>query len=99
MRLAAGEKVTLDGRLDEPFWTRATPAAKFMQIDPANGTDASEPTEVRVAFDRDSLYLGVTCYDSEPTRWLGYETRRDQFLGSDDRFMWTIDTLLDTRSG
>jgi hypothetical protein len=99
LRLAEGERLTLDGRLDEAFWTRATPANNFIQIDPANGSPATEPTEVRIAFDGDSLYIGVTCFDSEPTRWLGYETRRDQFLGSDDRFMWTIDTFLDTRSG
>ena len=98
-RMLVEERITLDGRLDEPVWTRAIPAANFMQIDPDNGLPASEPTEVRIAFDGNALYLGVTCFDSEPDRWLGYETRRDQFLASDDRFMWTIDTFLDTRSG
>jgi hypothetical protein len=98
-RLRTEERITLDGRLDEEVWTRAVPAANFIQIDPSNGVAATEPTEVRIAFDGNSLYMGVTCYDSEPNRWLGYETRRDQFLGSDDRFMWTIDTFLDTRSG
>jgi hypothetical protein len=93
------ERITLDGRLDEPVWMRATPAAVFVQIDPDNGVPATEPTEVRIAFDGNALYIGVTCFDSEPDRWLGYETRRDQFLSSDDRFMWTIDTFLDARSG
>jgi hypothetical protein len=98
-RLADGERIALDGRLDEGVWRRAVPAADFIQIDPNNGKPATEPTEVRIAFDRESLYIGVTCFDSEPDRWLGYETRRDQFLASDDRFMWTIDTFLDARSG
>ena len=43
--------------------------------------------------------MGVTCFDSEPDKWLGYQRRRDEFLPSDDRFMWTIDTFLDARSG
>lgn len=90
-----GERIVLDGRLDEPVWMRAVPAADFIQIDPNNGRPATEPTEVRIVFDRDGLYLGVTAYDSEPDRWLGYQRRRDEFLGSDDRFMWTIDTFLD----
>ena len=60
---------------------------------------ATEPTEVRIAFDQDTFYMGVTAYDSEPDKWLGYERRRDQFLPADDRFMWTIDTFLDARSG
>ena len=43
--------------------------------------------------------MGVTAFDSEPDRWLGYQRRRDEGLPSDDRFMWTIDTFLDERSG
>ena len=43
--------------------------------------------------------MGVTAYDSEPDKWLGFQRRRDEFLGSDDRFMWRIDTFLDERSG
>ena len=99
VRLSESQVVTLDGRLDEEFWSSVTPAADFIQIDPANGRPATEPTEVRVAFSRDNLYLGVLCYDSEPDKWLGYQRRRDEFLSSDDRFMWTIDTFLDARSG
>jgi len=43
--------------------------------------------------------MGVTAFDSEPDRWIGYQRRRDEGLGSDDRFMWTIDTFLDGRTG
>ncbi|MBI2185636.1 MAG: carbohydrate binding family 9 domain-containing protein [Acidobacteria bacterium] len=99
VRLADGESIALDGRLDEPFWSRAVPAADFMQIDPANGTPATERTEVRIVFNRDALYLGVTCFDSEPDRWFGWQLRRDERLFSDDGFMWTIDTFLDGRTG
>jgi hypothetical protein len=99
MRLADGESITMDGRLDEPVWKRAVPADGFVQIDPANGTPPTELTEVRIAFDGDAIYMGVTCYDSDPDGWLGFQRRRDEFLGSDDRFMWTIDTFLDARSG
>jgi len=99
MRLADGETITMDGRLDEPVWRRAVPAAGFVMIDPINGGRPTEPTEVRIAFDSDAIYMGVTCFDSDPDGWLGFQRRRDEFLGSDDRFMWTIDTFLDARSG
>ncbi|HEY5618059.1 MAG TPA: carbohydrate binding family 9 domain-containing protein [Vicinamibacterales bacterium] len=99
VRLLGSEAITLDGRLDEPFWSRAVPAADFIQVDPANGTPATEGTAVRIAFDRDTLYLGVTCFDSEPHRWIGWQLRRDERLFSDDSFMWTIDTFLDGRTG
>ncbi|MBI4885478.1 MAG: carbohydrate binding family 9 domain-containing protein [Acidobacteria bacterium] len=99
LRLADGEAMTLDGRLDEPFWSRAVPAKDFIQRDPQNGRPATEPTEVRIAYDRESLYLGVTCFDSEPDKWLGYQRRRDENANSDDEFSWTIDTFLDGRTG
>jgi hypothetical protein len=98
-RLADAEQITLDGRLDEPVWSRALPAKDFIQIDPRNGEPATEPTEVRIAFSANAFYMGVTCFDSDPNGWLGYQRRRDEFLGSDDRFMWRIDTFLDERSG
>ena len=98
-RLADDERITLDGRLDEAIWLRAAPAKDFIQIDPRNGEPATEPTEVRIVFSRDAIYLGVTAFDSEPDKWLGFQRRRDEFLGSDDRFMWRIDTFLDERSG
>ena len=94
-----GTSIAVDGRLDEEVWARATPAADFIQVDPDNGQPATEPTEVRIVYSSDALYIGVTCYDSEPDKWLGFERRRDQFLAADDRFMWTIDTYLDARSG
>jgi hypothetical protein len=99
LRMAEGESVMLDGRLDEPVWSRAVPAANFIQQDPQNGRPATEPTEVRIAFDDDTLYMGVTAYDSEPDGWIAWQRRRDEGLGSDDRFMWVIDTFLDGRSG
>ncbi|MBF8301379.1 MAG: hypothetical protein HW394_1749, partial [Acidobacteria bacterium] len=99
VRLHEDESITLDGRLEEPSWSRAVPAADFTQIDPANGRPATERTEVRIAFSREALYLGVTCFDSEPDRWLGWQLRRDERLFSDDGFMWTIDTFLDGRTG
>jgi hypothetical protein len=99
LRLAESETVMLDGRLDEEFWSRAIPAASFIQQDPQNGRPATEPTEVRIVFDGDALYIGVTAYDSEPDRWIAWQRRRDEGLGSDDRFMWVIDTFLDGRSG
>jgi hypothetical protein len=98
-RLQDGEKIEIDGRLDEAVWKQAVPAADFIQVDPLNGTPATEPTEVRIVFTKDAIYMGVTCFDSEPDKWLGFQRRRDEFLPADDRFMWTIDTFLDERSG
>ena len=98
-RMADGETIELDGRLDEAVWASAIPATNFIQVDPANGEPATEQTEVRIAFDSDTFYMGVTAHDSEPDKLLGFQRRRDEGLGSDDRFMWIIDTFLDGRTG
>jgi hypothetical protein len=99
VRLQPEERIVLDGRLDEEVWSRAVPARDFIQQDPDNGKPATEPTEVRILFTSTALYMGVTAYDSEPDEWLGYHRRRDDFLQSDDRFMWNIDTFNNQQTG
>jgi hypothetical protein len=99
IRLQPDDRIVLDGRLDEEVWSRAVPASDFVQQDPDNGQPATEPTEVRFLFTSTALYMGVTAYDSEPSEWLGYHRRRDDFLQSDDRFMWNIDTFNNQQTG
>ena len=99
VRLSAEESIVVDGRLDDAVWARATPATDFIQLDPLNGSPATERTEVRIVYDGTSLYMGVTCFDSEPTRMLRFQRRRDEGLPSDDRFMWVIDPFLTGQNG
>jgi hypothetical protein len=99
VRLAEGEAIALDGRLDEPAWQRAIPASDFKQQIPQNGAPPTERTEVRFLYTRDALYMGVTCFDDEPDKLLGNTMKRDEGLGADDRFIWIFDTFLDARNG
>jgi hypothetical protein len=98
-RLNDDERVVLDGRLDEPAWQRATSAGEFIMQDPVLGGTPTERTDVRVVFNKDHLYIGVVCYDSEPDKLLGNTRKRDEFLSADDRFMWTMDTFLNQQTG
>jgi Domain of unknown function (DUF5916) len=99
LRLEKDETISIDGRLNESVWQRAMPASDFVQQEPANGAAATERTEVRFVFSRTSLYMGVTCFDSEPHKLLGNTMQRDSVLTSGDRFMWSFDPYLDGRSG
>src|SRR5262245_65022555 len=63
MQMGSEDRVTLDGVLNEPVWGQAVPAADFRQQDPQNGAPATEPTEVRIVYSRDAVYMGVTCFD------------------------------------
>jgi len=40
--------ITIDGRIDEAAWAKATPITDFRQSQPNEGARASMPTEVRV---------------------------------------------------
>ena len=99
LRLDEAERIVLDGVLDEEVWQRAQPAADFLQQDPDNGQPATERTEVRIVYNRQRMYLGVICFDSEPDKLIGFQRRRDEGLGSDDRFQWTMDPFLSGREG
>ncbi len=96
--VAAEVMIQLDGRLDEPLWQNATAISDFTQQEPVEGGEPSERTEIRVVFDEDHLYIGAILYD-DPAGILAYQRQRDASLGTDDRFMWILDTFLDGRTG
>jgi hypothetical protein len=97
-RLHADERIALDGVLDEPVWARAVPATEFRQQEPIEGAAPSERTEVRVVFSANNLYIGAQLFDRDPSGIKGFQRRRDAGLGSDDRFMWILDTFRDGRT-
>ncbi len=93
------EAITLDGRLDESVWQQAVPATDFFQKLPDNGAPSTERTEVRFLYDDDNLYIGVTCYDSEPSRLLIRDLREDFTFNASDLAQIFLDSLHDGRSG
>ena len=99
LALGPQEGIVINGRLTEPAWDRAEPAGEFVQQEPAEGGAPTERTEVYVLYSRDALYIGAVLHDSDPDGILGHQKQRDQGLGSDDRFMWILDTFLDGRTG
>jgi Domain of unknown function (DUF5916)/Carbohydrate family 9 binding domain-like len=93
------EPPTIDGVLDEPLWQRAEPATGFVQADPLEGEPATEQTEVRVAFDRNYLYIAARCLDSDPSGVIVNEIRKDFVPREQDAFEVLLDTFLDRRNG
>jgi hypothetical protein len=99
MRIPDGQTVRIDGALDDAAWSLAAVAGGFRQRDPDNGAAATERSEIRVLYDRDALVIGAMLFDSEPDRVLGNQMQRDQSFSADDRFIVTLDTFMDGRSG
>ena len=92
------EKITLDGRLDEPAWKLAVPVTDFIQRIPRTGELSDERTEVRVLYDDDNLYVGVTAFDSHPALVVK-ELKKDFDINGTDLIQVIIDSLHDGRSG
>src|ERR1051325_5561818 len=90
--------VTLDGRLDEPFWATADSIDDFRQREPREGAPATERTVVKVAHDAEALYIAVRCDDSNMRGARASQLRRDADLSSDDNVQLLIDSYDDRRS-
>src|SRR5262245_61209820 len=61
-----GPPPSIDGRLDDPAWSSAPVATDFIQLQPQPGAIARWPTEVRIAYDDEMLYVGARLYDAHP---------------------------------
>ena len=75
--------ITIDGRLNEEAWLHATPATGFLQKDPDEGKDATERTEVRIAYDDRAIYVGARMFDRTPATVGRRLSRRDADADAD----------------
>ena len=99
MAVETAAPIVVDGALDEQVWRAAEPAADFVQAEPHEGEPATETTEVRVAFDRDALYIGVVCRDGASQSAIVNDIRKDFTAGEQDSFEMILDTFGDRRNG
>jgi len=89
----------LDGSLDDPLWQSAKPVTEFRQQEPSEGQPATEKTEVRIVYTRHAVYFGIHCYDSDPSKIVATQLRRDVSQDLDDHFEILIDSNHDRRGG
>ena len=87
--------IVIDGSLDEAPWRRSPKIGELVQRIPRAGARPTERTEVTLLHDKDNLYIGVMCYDSEPDRVLASQMARDAMLNPDDRLSIILDTFRD----
>src|SRR5260221_6939529 len=87
----------LDGSLGDPLWQSAKPVTEIRQREPNEGERSTETTEVRILYTRHAVYFGIHCYDSEPSRIVATELRRDVTQDLDDHFEILIDSNHDRR--
>ncbi|HWP83478.1 MAG TPA: DUF5916 domain-containing protein [Bacteroidota bacterium] len=90
----------LDGDvLNDPAYTGTQVLDGFWQTTPDEGKPSSERTEVRVVYTRDTLYVGVVCYERDTRNIIAGEGKRDSPLDESDSFQMVFDTYRDRQNG
>ncbi|MDX1479975.1 MAG: carbohydrate binding family 9 domain-containing protein, partial [Saprospiraceae bacterium] len=58
------QPIKIDGVLDEMAWRNAQVATDFTQLEPNPGAPPTHPTEVRIVYNDQAIYIGAKLYDN-----------------------------------
>ncbi len=92
------EAPRVDGHLDDAVWQDIPPITDFIQVWPEDGSTATEPSEVRIAYDRDYLYFAFRFYDANPELIRAKNLERGGRNDRDDHAYIGLDTFGDKRN-
>ena len=95
---ASAEGPTIDGRVNETIWQSVPPYSTFTQQDPNEGAPATEKTEVRVIVGNGNIYIGIIAFDSDPSKIIVSQARRDASLNDTDSIVMVFDTFNDRQN-
>ncbi len=92
------EPIKLDGKLNEQCWQKAMKVSNFRQREMHEGQPPTEKTQVAVLYSKNTLYIGVWCYDSQPDKIIAQKMERDFVWNTDDNFKVIISPYNDSRN-
>jgi hypothetical protein len=92
-KLAPGESIVLDGRLNDPVWSRAAAMDLAWQYLPVAHKLAPAHTTVQAAIGRDAIYFAIRAWDPEPALLRAPLVRRDHVLWDQDFVSIYLDSL------
>ncbi len=91
-------KIQIDGAMNEAAWQSAQAITDFVQGDPVEGAAAEQPTQVRVMFDDQAIYVGARLTENSGFPIARQLVRRDE-TGQADYFEVSFDPNRDRRTG
>ena len=90
----------LDGEvISDAAWGTVSSVGQFLQSTPDEGRPATQRTEVRIGFTEDTIFVGVICYDSDPSSIIISDSSRDSNMNDADSFQMVFDTFSDRQNG
>ena len=97
-RLPDAVEVVIDGHLDEAAWRELPAHDYFRTVSPTTLAPASLPTQVRLFYTSEGLYLGAAM-TQDPATLVERLSSRDQGHLARDYFSFTLDTSGEGRYG
>lgn len=93
------ETFTIDGKGDEATWQKAEPANDFFMVLPMDDRKATQPSEVKMAYDDKHLYLLATFFKTPGNTFVVESLRRDFSFGGNDNFLLFMDPFNNQTTG
>lgn len=91
------EPPRIDGILDDEAWNTVEWGGNdFIQRSPDDGANPTTQTKFKVTYDDKNIYIGIKCFDPDPSKIVSRMSRRDGFDG--DRISVMFDSYFDKRT-
>lgn len=88
---------TIDGVMNEAVWNRAATFTNFKTMKPTLDLNPSQKTIVKMYYNSLYIFVGIICYDTNPSKIKASLASRDNALG-DDFAAFALDTFNDNLS-
>ncbi len=85
--------------MDEQAWQDAEVAKNFHMVLPMDTSFAKVPTEIRMAYDQNNIYILAVCYKTVPGPNMVESLKRDFSFLKNDNFIFFMDTFNDQTNG
>ena len=89
-----GEKIAIDGKVDEAVW-QTVPTLPLTMHWPSYQGKITEKTEIRIAYDDEYIYLGAICHTSDPSEIQNTTFQRDNWNQKTDQMTLILDPYHD----
>ena len=97
MKKLNGEKIYIDGIIDETAWIFSNNQPNFIQRDPMEGKPSTQKTEFSIMYDEEYVYVAVRALTNDNSTIKGILSRRDIETPSDWIYV-SIDSYDDNRT-
>ena len=95
----ATDAIKLDGLMNEQSWLKAQAVNKFPMVLPMDTSISKVPTEVRMTYDENNLYIIAICTKVGDGVDMIESLKRDWNFGKNDNFIIFLDTYGDLTNG